>query len=398
MMGPPRWTLSLRGVLLLVVSLPGLAFAGPEESGEDSDAAEQSEERPERLPAAGFGRTWLVVPIPFYSQETSLGFVLWGSVNFRPRGVGEATWPSTIDFAAVYTLRNQVSVSVLPTLYLGAQNDWVVGCGYSAQHYPTRYYGIGPSADAAYQPYTEDGMFLETGLRRRITGRLYVGVLDRVILTRVRGVGAPELDGHEEVPVTNTTLLGAGDVPGEDGSRLHALSATLRWDDRDNALSTRVGTYLDLEIGGAPTWIGSNFAFARIALDARGFLPLGANGTVAAQWLVEAHLGDVPFTTMPILGGDEVLRGMYAGRYRDHGMTALQLELRHRIVWRLGFVAFGDLGQVVHEIRDPWLPPKWTAGGGLRFELDPEAHSVVRLDVGAGPDGFGVIFKTGEAF
>ena len=56
--------------------------------------------------------------------------------------------------------------------------------------------------------------------------------------------------------------------------------------------------------------------------------------------------GHVPFQLMPSLGGQNLLRGYFAGRFRDHKAIAAQSELRFRVWRRMGGVLFASLGQV----------------------------------------------------
>jgi hypothetical protein len=44
------------------------------------------------------------------------------------------------------------------------------------------------------------------------------------------------------------------------------------------------------------------------------------------------------------------------------------------------------------------VPIRWAAGGGLRLSLNTEERLNLRLDVGVGPDTYGVYFTAREAF
>jgi hypothetical protein len=156
---------------------------------------------------------------------------------------------------------------------------------------------------------------------------------------------------------------------------------------------------VDAELSGYAPLLGSSTTFGLARLDVRGFVPVWSGATVGVQWLTVLGAGDVPFTSMPELGGDDQLRGMFQGRFRDQGASSAQVELRHPVFWRFRAVVFGAAGQVFPSLGEALaVPPHWSAGGGLRFELDEVSHAVVRLDVGVGPDGTGFIFNFGEAF
>lgn len=71
-------------------------------------------------------------------------------------------------------------------------------------------------------------------------------------------------------------------------------------------------------------------------------------GTFALEGVAGYKLGAVPFTQMPMLGGQNLLRGLFGGRYRDHALVAAQAELRVP-VWRwFGLAAFAGAGEVAH--------------------------------------------------
>lgn len=362
-----------------------IAFALASEPTDDAPAAsEPSQEAEEKK---GEGQSFLVLPGAFYSQETTLGFAVYGSATFRLPGTGEETWPSTVNAAVVGTLRKQVSFAVWPTLFLGNHNDWVVDGSYIVSHFPTQYYGIGPEADADFQSFTRRWLTTETRVLRKLDDKLYVGIEDTFSVTGIRDVTEP----------TGDAQLGAEPVPGGTGGVLHGLGLVARFENRDNAQSTRSGTYLQLETSGHAGFLGSDFAFTRTRLDTRAFHTLPGDWTFAGQWLTEVRTGDVPFTHMGKLGGDNVMRGLFDGRFRDKSLMALQGELRFPLFWRLRGVGFANAGQVFGS--EPFVvSPAWTAGGGLRLELDETAHSTLRLDVGGGPDGFGFILNFGEAF
>lgn len=333
-------------------------------------------------------RSWAVLPGAFYSQETSVGLAAFGTATFPVRGTGEPTWPSTVSVAAVYTFRQQASLSAFANLYLGEANDWAIESEAFVEHFPMDYHGLGPDAEPSAQKYTRRRFRSDNTLRRRVSEHVFVGLAHRLAFTAIPDISPPEGEW------TTDDLLGSG-VTGDDGSRVHGAGALARWDTRDDYVSTRTGVLLDGEVTAYPTWLGGTSGFAVFRADARAFLPLGA-GTLATQAVAHIGTGDPPFTAQFELGGDDLLRGMYQGRYRDRSAWGAQVELRHPVVWRFGVVAFAAMGHVFHTVPD--RAPRWTAGGGLRFELDEQTRSTLRLDVGGGPDGTGFIFTFGEAF
>ena len=177
-------------------------------------------------------------------------------------------------------------------------------------------------------------------------------------------------------------------------------TATVRFDSRDNVQSTRRGLLARVDLGVFPKPL-STHGFGLARADVRGFVPYARSGTVAGRVLLESRFGDVPFSSMGELGGDNVLRGLFQGRFRDDDLAVAELEVRSPELWRFRLVAFGGAGLVadIDDGADSFAhPPTWIVGGGLRFELDPQIHNAIRLDVAGGPDGFGFIFNFNEAF
>jgi hypothetical protein len=345
------------------------------------------------------GRSVVVLPGAFYSQETSVGFALYGSATLPLRGTGPSTWPSTVAAAVIGTVNGQASVAWWNNVYLGESNDWSIETESVVEHFPTNYYGVGPASEPSFQVFTRRQVRSDEAVRHQVVNHVFLGVADHLALVDVVDVQAPTSTGDGPVVWTTRDRLGDGTVVGEDGSRVHGLGALGRLDTRDNNQSTRRGALVDGELSGYAPIVGSSATFGLARLDVRGFVPVGSGATVGVQWLTVLGVGDVPFTSMPELGGDDQLRGMFQGRFRDQGASSAQVELRHPVFWRFRAVVFGAAGQVFPSLGEALaLPPHWSVGGGLRFELDEVSHSVLRLDVGAGPDGTGFIFNFGEAF
>jgi len=59
---------------------------------------------------------------------------------------------------------------------------------------------------------------------------------------------------------------------------------------------------------------------------------------------------------MEELGGADMMRGLYGGRFTDKCLMAYQAEYRRFLFWRIGMVGFASMGEVAS-----------TPG---RFELD----------------------------
>jgi hypothetical protein len=134
-------------------------------------------------------------------------------------------------------------------------------------------------------------------------------------------------------------------------------------------------------------------------LDYRHFFHLTGDHVIAARFYGETQGGLVPYYHLAMLGGDELLRGYYLGRWRDKNLAAIEAEYRFPLIWRFGGVVFGGLGEIARRVTDLGSEPvRWAVGGGLRFSLNSDEHLNLRLDAGFGPGTYGFYFTAKEAF
>lgn len=101
-----------------------------------------------------------------------------------------------------------------------------------------------------------------------------------------------------------------------------------------------------------------------------------------------------------MLGGPQLLRGYWTGRYRDRKALVFQAEYRFPVAGRFGGAAFagtGVVGDGFNDIRTGNYKP--SLGAGIRYLFDADSNLKLRLDIGfgeAGENGFYVTIK--EAF
>lgn len=121
--------------------------------------------------------------------------------------------------------------------------------------------------------------------------------------------------------------------------------------------------------------------------------------TIAAQIYTEGRFGDVPVQSLALMGGDNRMRGIYLGRYRDHTIIDGQVELRFHLVWILGATVFGGLGEVAPDYGSYTFDGiRWSGGGGLRLMVDSKNKTNLRFDVGVSKDRVLFFFTFLEAF
>lgn len=324
-----------------------------------------------------------VFPIVSYSPETSVqgsAFVIYSfSLDARRRdartgavaAAPSAPSRSTVSLVAAYTLKNQYLASLSPSLYFDGSR-WRLGGSLLGLWYPDVVYATGPdSPPQSAENYTQRAVVGTISLERELVGRLRLGgqaVGFDAAMTRVE-------PGR---------LIDQGLLTGSRGGSGYGFGPMVARDDRDRELAPQRGGRQTLLLMFYPRGPGADFSFRQLTLDLREYIPFLHTGhVVAVQLFSQLTFGDPPFQLMPTIGGDGRMRGFFASRFRDLHTAVAQLEYRAMLVWRLGLVAFGGVGDVAHRLAD-FDPAHFrvAGGGGLRVALDQKEGINLRVDVG----------------
>ncbi len=193
-----------------------------------------------------------------------------------------------------------------------------------------------------------------------------------------------------------------------------SLGLYIQHDSRNGVYPTD-GWFLDLEVSKYGLFGGELTDYWRFDMDARRYLPipvLGWRHSLALYSYSSLVFGELD-TTIPsyqefYIGGTNSVRGWELGSRHGQNQWLLTAEYWYRLMeqkkwkvwfikWRMGFQigVFGDLGTVWTEYED--LGENWIGGYGAGFRLSLPVITVVRLDVGYGPNGGVVRFHVGGA-
>jgi outer membrane protein assembly factor BamA len=326
------------------------------------------------------------LPVIFYSPETQLAFGGAATILYRAEGSTLRDRPSTFTPALIYTTRGQVLFFLGGSVY-GAGNRDELSPGLSYRKFPDSFYGIGNDTDAdGGQDYTDEGWTVYADYQHELVSRWRAGAGMNFANSSITGTQA-------------TDMLETENIPGQMGGQVVGIGFLGGWDGRDNISFPRRGQYHQLSVRVHDEAWGSDFDFTLSSLDLRAYLPLARSSTVALRALGQSSSGEVPFQTMPALGGDQLLRGYYAGRFRDNALLAVQGELRLHVWRRMGMVVFGAAGQVAPELSGLGMGRfHGSLGAGLRMLLVRDEGLNLRCDYGIGSDSTGLYFSLGEAF
>ncbi len=308
-------------------------------------------------------RYFIALPIGFYGEETSFGFG--GSAGYYYRCKDNKI--SSLQGNAVYTLKNQVSLNVLPKIYTSTRDFYYSG-HLKVNYYPDKFFGIGRNTnDTLEENYTSKDFSVLLQRQRILFGVIMAGVQAQVNYYQAEDI---KTDG----------LLSQG-VIGMNDKFTAGLGLLLTWDTRDNMFYATDGEFYKASLMVYSKAFGSNLNVTRLTVDLRNFYALGGKHILALQVYGDMTWGDTPFQIMPSLGGSDILRGYYKGRYRDKMMMCAQAEYRFPIYKWLKGTAFAGVGDVANDLdRFDISQSKVAYGAGLRARVNP-VNVHLRFDV-----------------
>jgi outer membrane protein assembly factor BamA len=331
-------------------------------------------------------RRVLVLPVAVDAPETKIGLGVVAAVFFRTDGYDSTVRTSNIQTILLYTQRKQLIINLGGNIYFPKEN-YIIKWQTIYAYYPDRFYGIGNNTPASNkESYTYTQFYFNPLLMRRIYKKWFVG-----------------LEGEFQDVLKNdyqpNGIFQTDNIPGRNGYRASGLGPLVAWDSRNNAFSPTKGEYLLLSYLNYNRFVGSQFNFNGFIIDARKYFRSFIRNILAVQFYGQFNNGNVPFRNLAPLGGPNLLRGYYMGRFRDKCATVLQAEYRMQLYKRFGLVAFGGIGEVSDKVANfTFAGIKPAVGGGIRFAIKPKERLNLRLDYAIGQKSSGLYFYVSEAF
>lgn len=333
-----------------------------------------------------------VLFLPALGSSPETGFMFGGVIvpQFKLKGAKAETRSSNILLSGIYTTKNQLLLGMVPEIIF-SNEEWVLSGNYFVNYFPESYWGVGPlttNSDKRNVLYTQ--AYTEQKVLHNLGSSIFTGPYLR--WSRLYNIRFENTDG-ERIP--------APPVRGAVGNTSWGFGWVARWDRRNSNMTPTRNHYIELSVLANLSRMGSTYSYVSYQLDARRYLDLSGDGqsVLAFQGLTKLISGSPPFHDMATLGGDRINRGYYSGRYRDQNAVQLQAELRRKIAGRFGFTVFTATGEVWDRFSDFNLDNyKWTAGGGLRFNLNKNDPTNIRIDYGFGKNTSGFYLQFGEAF
>lgn len=317
------------------------------------------------------------VPMVNYSPETDWVFGAALQGYFKCPNQQQT---SIVQVSGAWSVRNQWYVHSKGTVYFGSERTWIVNYNAGYRYYPDTYYPEG------------NAFVIKTGLTfhsRRAHGEFSA----MASLPADWYLGSKVHYLYEETDCSPTvSMLGMGVVA--------------CYDTRDIHFYPTKGLFFQTVLMHYETTNRHYERMQMASIDLRHFVPVYKNLVFAWQFRTQWTIGeDIPFQLQPALGGEDLVRGVRAGMFRDRALVALQGEWRIPIYRQLSGTVFAGIGDVYHYKDWQWNMPKVGYGLGLRFTIN-RAKVNIRADIARNNlykswntiDGYSFYLTATEAF
>ena len=329
---------------------------------------------------------FLIFPFVLRSPETSWGFGLATAYFFKAKLNENDIRTSDVNLVSLYTLNKQLLLVLGSTVYFSKENQ-IFRWQSSYSYYPDKFWGIGNhSVTASEESYSIKQFYFNPQILTRVYHKFYVGL--NVEYQRIN-----------DFKYESGGVFDSQQITGRFGGSTSGLGFLLTLDSRNNAYSPSRGGFIEFNLTRFNKIFQSDFNFTTYSLELKKFYHIGLNRVLAFQAYGKVNAGEVPIRNLGLLGGSEMMRGFYKGRYADKNYFTSQAEIRQYLFWRLGVVGFVSTGQVsngFHDLR--WDGQHFSYGAGLRIMVQEKEKLNLRVDYGIGEGGSGVYVLLKEAF
>jgi hypothetical protein len=334
----------------------------------------------------GVKQRFLLFPFCVRSPESSWGFGGAGAFFFKAKNNDETLRTSDISLIGLYTLRKQTVIVLNSTVFFPKEQQ-VFRFQASYSYYPDKFWGLGNNTDeTAKEDYTLKQFFINPQIIHKFYRNFYAGI-------------SMELQNVTDFKYDSAGVFDKDHIYGKTGGLTSGVGILFTYDTRTNAYSPEKGIFAEMNATRFDKVLSSDFNFNSYAFDFRIFFPAGKKRVAAFQAFSKLTHGETPIRYLSALGGTEMMRGYYKGRYTDKNMLIFQGELRQFIYWRIGVAGFAGVGQVSDAVKN-FSPDEfhYSYGGGIRLMLHRREKLNLRIDFGFGKQSHGVYVILKEAF
>ncbi|MES2651699.1 MAG: BamA/TamA family outer membrane protein [Bacteroidota bacterium] len=318
--------------------------------------------------------SFMPVPVLGYSQEIGFDFGVGSLYSFYIDRKDTLNRSSNFSGTASYSTKKTYNLSLKGDAWTKGNLYHLIG-EIRLKKTPFNFYGLGNNTqqineDRLVQQQAKIAVDVEkTFLKSAYTG-LSLGFESYQFTDKISG------------GIYSTSPL----LKDRDGGQVLYLGISQSYDTRNSNNYPTKGFFGRISYQYAPRIFGGdNFNGNLIKANVRNFWSISPKLVIGIQGLYYTIRGSkTPFYLLQQLGNDGIMRGYYAGRYRDESIAASQAELRYRFSNRFGLATFAGVGKVFANGNFSLNELKPNYGIGGRYFFDTAKGLSVRLDYGIG--------------
>lgn len=323
-------------------------------------------------------KSWFVVPIGFYQEETSVGLGVTGGYYFKSNSLDRI---SSISGSAIYTFLNQAKININTRANFAENKVSLLG-NINLRHYVEHYYGISNDVNELFgldgsgiNVYTSQAFDVNVQPFYNFTSDISAGVY-------LRARGERMVKFNEPLQASIDACKQKFGTAGWDDYFMWGIGLQFMYDSRDNIFyPQKFSNFLKFNATTYSKQLGSSYSFTGMNLDFRQYIPTWLGQVLAWQVKFETSLGEeLPFQMLPTVGGSDNIRGVREHKFIDNSMFEFQVEYRIPIWWRLKAAIFCSVGDVFDIYNPSIVKPKVGYGVGLKCRLN-DARVHLRVDV-----------------
>jgi len=321
------------------------------------------------------------VPVIAYAPETNVALGISGICSYQK----PSSDTSYLQLTAIYTFNQQTILDAALRHYFHNNKNLLLA-NTLYKNFPEYFYGLGNmTPDSLSQLISTHSLRVNIEWYQQIKSYWYVG-------------GVINMLDYFSIHANDPNKISLPEL-GNNGGYTLGVGASILHDNRDNAFNATKGWYLCANVVSFNQQLGSAYNFVKSNVDARYYFRTNSKTVLAGQLLYQGNSGNVPFWQTAALGGSNMMRGLYAGRYRDNYLLAAQSEWRYQFSKKWGFTTFAALGKVANTMNELDVHNVHASYGiGFRRRITKNNKINIRIDVARSGSATNFYVNLAEAF
>ncbi|MBX9784209.1 MAG: BamA/TamA family outer membrane protein [Chitinophagaceae bacterium] len=300
---------------------------------------------------------------------------------------GKPVRPSLSWAQVLYSTRNQFTAEAFTSTYTSREKFYVFFRGGFISNYE-RFWGFTkPTVEnRQYAEVTYNRVYAQTKILRNLGNQYFAGA-------------SLYFNDYSRNKFRDKQGIVAAPPPGNNNSRIAGAGVSFTADKRDNQFSPTRGFFADATVIANYDLQNKQYAYTLITTDLRKYNETGRHIFVN-QLYTSLATDEMPLFEKARMGGSNMMRGFFQGRFRDNNLWALQTEYRYKLNRFLKLAVFASAGNTAPTISSIFSQQVQTSGGaGLRLLINKEKKIYFRSDVAVTSNGMlGYYFRIGDAF